>query len=214
MRYLNRLSTRWSVLVLIVAVSVSCADQSAVSGEKHPLSYPEETPLGKIGTVNPPIAWQPAVFRGVVFGTTKLEELERIMGKPDGQANVTDEETSIRWIIRVYNISEPFHGRMRFEIDENTSIVERADLGDITVTSKDVIKVFGEECSIGRYEFDVCLSSFDSAPIYETESGSLKYIEYRSKGIAFPLDSDEDTVSFILFLNRPLGSTKSKCGYN
>jgi len=63
---------------------------------------------------------------------------------------------------------------------------------------------------VNTYAADECLSEGESVPLYESPTGTIKYIEYRDRGIAISTNH-QGMVEEILYLSEPLGAKESKC---
>jgi hypothetical protein len=72
--------------------------------------------------------------------------------------------------------------------------------------------LFGNGYLIVHYASDDCLDSGGAVPVYQSVNGTIKYMEYRDRGIAVALALDDDQkVEAIIFTFKPLGPTHSLC---
>jgi hypothetical protein len=73
-----------------------------------------------------------------------------------------------------------------------------------------VVKHFGPDYILTRYDFDECLGTEESAPMYESPNGSFRSVEYRKRGIAVSI-TEKGKVNTISYVSRPVGTRKSRC---
>lgn len=78
------------------------------------------------------------------------------------------------------------------------------------LSKEDAIKHFGSDYIITRYDFDLCLGNEESAPLFESPTGSVTFVEYRQRGIAIAVD-DNSKVDHIRYVSEPIGAASSKC---
>jgi len=110
----------------------------------------------------------------------------------------------------VYNGAAEFLGTLTVVIQNRTGVVLRIDIAPEALSKAEAIKHFGPDYILTRYDFDQCLGDEESAPIYESPTGSLMEIEYRHRGIAIQVN-DTEKVNTISFVSKPLGAVESKC---
>ena len=156
--------------------------------------------------------WQAATYRGLTIGKSTRADVLRVLGEPQRKdipegENPNDPDREV-WY--VYNGAAEFLGTLTVIIQNRTGVVLRIDIAPEALSKAEAIKHFGPDYILTRYDFDQCLGDEESAPIYESPTGSLMEIEYRHRGIAIQVN-DTEKVNTISFVSKPLGAVESKC---
>lgn len=155
--------------------------------------------------------WQAATFHGLVMGKAKVSDLKKALGEPLEVADLksvgNNDDT-----LYYYESKEEIIGKIVAWVDKKSQIVFSIELRPDSMSRTDVLKHFGNNYAITRYSSGDCPgTTFDSAPLYEDPNGETRFIEYRNKGIAILISEDDDTVQYISYLSKPVGSESSKC---
>lgn len=150
------------------------------------------------------VPWQPAIFRGLRIGSTHIDALVAELGKP---MSIADDGT---YLIYRFEICDGAKGFALAWVDPDSMTVKIFVLNPESMTWTEILKTFGDDYVITRYDSDLCLTEGDGAPIYENPNGSLEYVEYRSMGIAVFLP-DDGRVQQIEYLEEPPGTQFSRC---
>ena len=156
--------------------------------------------------------WRAATYSGLMIGKSNRLDMLRVLGEPKGIEKPPDQteadENPEVWYL--YDSTEKIAGELTVVVDELTNIVLAVYLYPQNWTKADAIKHFGPNFILTRYDFDSCLGNEESAPVYESASGSMLELEYRDRGIAISLNED-GKVDTILYLRKALGTTQSRC---
>ncbi|HET9712153.1 MAG TPA: hypothetical protein VFP64_09745 [Pyrinomonadaceae bacterium] len=88
--------------------------------------------------------------------------------------------------------------------------MKRVDIGPKDLTKEEAIKHFGPNYIVTRYDFDSCLGDEESAPVFESPSGTVVFVEYRQRGIAIAVNG-QGNVDDIRYVSEPIGAESSKC---
>lgn len=151
--------------------------------------------------------WRAATYRGLTMGRSNVAEMRRIFGAPK-KSEVFSEGTSNSEVWYHYDGPQDFPGTLRVVVDR--SIVQAIDVLPENLKAEEAIKHFGPGYIITRYDFDSCLGDEESAPLFESPSGTLIFIEYRQRGIAIAVDA-QGKVNEVRYISEPIGAESSKC---
>lgn len=145
--------------------------------------------------------WQAAVVKGLTIGRSTREEMVRAFGAPKWSESFNEE--NVDWIH--YDGGGEVPGELVFIVDQKTGVIRTLTLSPTKLTRTDAIKHFGDNYKVSRYQFCKGFEEEDSAPIYESPTGGLVYLEYRTKGIALAIRYN-DEVEYIAYVSDPIGS--------
>ena len=179
--------------------------------------------------------WRPATFRGITVGKSRFTDMLRAWGKPkwsrtskpegegdSGQEKRESEERSRRGKRREaeadshqvtwtnYERVGEFPGPTTVVSNTRSGVITRINFYPERLTKEQAIAHFGSGYIITRYAFDSCLDEEDEEPIYESPTGPLVSVEYRSRGIAISVGY-KDLVTKISYVSGPIGSAESRC---
>ena len=206
-----------SVIVLLVwnfsCASASMKEQSIVNVEKEKTKEVPPKVTYTPSKIRKP--WQVGIYRGLIMGTSSLDDLKRILGEPSAIADLKSVGIPDEWAYH-YDLQEDIKGNIVVYINKSTKTVISIEINPDSMTKEEVLNYFGDGYVNTTYSFDYCLyPNSDSAPMYEDPNGEDNFIEYRDKGVAILLydtkDKYYDTVQYIEYLSEPLGSPVSKC---
>jgi hypothetical protein len=183
----------------------------------NPLSarvYPAQKPRSNGNTYtttrNQDREWRAATYKGLKLGQSTLRDMFRALGRPTLSEQFGDSK-SVQEVWYHYAAASDLPGTVVVVVKRRTGRIKRIDLYPAAALSKeDAIKFFGVGYITVTYDFDNCLGDDESAPLYESSSGSIKNIEYRQRGIAIAV-SYSDKVNQISFVSSPVGAASSKC---
>jgi hypothetical protein len=170
--------------------------------------------------------WGAGNFRGLIIGKSTKADMLRRFGKPrwsqtkpedreekerEEKERTRDRDQSARRVTwnHYENIGE-LPGITNIATDTRTGVIVRIDFFPERLTRDEAIARFGPNYLVRRYEFDRCDRDEDHESLYESANGSLLTLEYRSRGVALLIQSN-DLVSTIRYVNAPIGSLRSKC---
>lgn len=157
--------------------------------------------------------WRAATYRGLTMGKSNRLDMLKVLGEPKRvdtppDQTLADENPEV-WY--VYDGTGQIAGELTVVVEELTNIVLAVYLDPHReLTKEDAVKHFGSDYILTRYDFDECLGNEESAPLYESASGSVQELEYRHRGIAMSLNY-QGKIDTILYVSKPLGSPTSKC---
>jgi hypothetical protein len=101
-------------------------------------------------------------------------------------------------------------GSLDVMVAKKTDVITSMIFVPDVMTFKNVIARFGRNFIVMHYDFDECLGDEESAPMYESPTGSMTTIEYRSKGVVVVMRT-KDEVQDINYIDHPFGARESKC---
>jgi hypothetical protein len=151
--------------------------------------------------------WRPGSYRGLTMGASNVDEMRRILGAPK-RSETFNKGTSDEEVWYHYEGSSDFPGTIRVIVVK--AAIRAIDILPKDLNAEDAIKHFGPDYLLTRYDFDSCLGDEESAPLFESPSGSVVYIEYRQRGIAISVNG-VGKVNEIQYINEPIGAESSKC---
>ena len=156
--------------------------------------------------------WQAATYRGLTIGRSTRQEMLGVLGQPKWSGHPEDQtdNQSHPEVWYEYENEGEFTGKLTAVIDERSDIIKRLDFYPPHLSKAEAIKHFGDDYVETRYDTDDCLGDDESAPLYESPTGQIISIEYRSRGIAIVLDGS-NMVHYISYVSKPLGAVSSKC---
>lgn len=152
--------------------------------------------------------WKVATFRGLTMGRSTRTDMLRVLGKPDRIEQFKEERKT--GMLYMYKTEEEIPGQLIVTVNDPGDVIFSVELNPRRLTKEEALKKFGDAYQITRYDFDLCLGDGESAPIYESPTGNLTFIEYRSRGIAI-LANEQGKVDEIKYVSEPLGSKTSRC---
>ncbi len=174
------------------------------------ISYPGPTPKQEL-------VWSPASIRGLEMGLSRKADVIKTFGKPkseDFPEGDSEGEPGAEWWM-VYDSAEVCgkSGQVIVVLNERTAIVRHVLFYPLEMKRSEVISAFGKDFIITQYDFEPCdEENGGGARLYESKEGNLRFLEYRSKGIAVSFDAMEpEKVSEIQFVSKPIGSDVSQC---
>lgn len=157
--------------------------------------------------------WKPAKFRTLVMGRSKRSDMLRLLGKPvwSGRPMGEPENDPNPEVWNDYDGGGEFPGKLSVVFRRRTGVIVSIYLYPAKLSKNEAIKHFGNDYVETRYDYDNCLGDEESAPMYESPNGQVRFIEYRSRGIALLIDDDLSKVRDISYLSGPMGAPASKC---
>lgn len=153
--------------------------------------------------------WRPARYRGLTMGKSREADLLRILGKQKW-SEAFDENGSDAEVWHHYEAEGEFSGELVFAIDKSSRVILNLSLYPKNLSKEEAIKHFGNDYVVTRYDFDDCLGDEESAPLYESQNGSVIKVEYRHRGIAIAV-TKSGRVDDITYVSKPMGAVTSKC---
>lgn len=151
--------------------------------------------------------WSAATYHGLIIGTSTRAEVLKLLGRPDYVGREEDTGTPIM----NYEVVDPIPGTI-------TVYIKKGILDGIylypkgSLTKRDIIRLLGPGYIVVHYAADDCLDSGGAAPIYQSASGSLKYMEYRDRGLAAAFAyNDDEKIEGIIYTFKQLGPVRSAC---
>lgn len=170
------------------------------------------TPLNQQDTIDDKqhtIEWQAASFRGLKVGTSTHADMLSVLGAPKLEEHY-DEGTLTSGTSYYYDVGDEIQGELVIAIDKNSNVIRYIELRPRDLSKDQVVKLFGNNYKLTKYEFDDCLGDGESSPLFESSIGSVTRIEYRSRGIAIAVN-ESNKVEFISYVSEPVGAPSSKC---
>jgi hypothetical protein len=161
--------------------------------------------------------WQPAKLNGLVMGKATITEMQNVFGRyekeesfdKDGANPKASKRPAMETWYYYNNPPNQFPGRLILVVEKPLNRVKTARLETKTLPLTEVISKLGPQFIKTQYDFEPCLGDDEDGPIYESPQGPLRYVEYRSLGIAVRLEGEN--VSEIIYVSTPIGAAVSKC---
>ena len=151
--------------------------------------------------------WSAATYHGLIVGTSTRAEVLNLLGRPDYVGREEDTGTPIM----NYEVVDPVPGTA-------TVYIMKGILDGIyihpkrSLTRRDIIRLLGTGYIVNHYAADDCLDNGGAAPIYQNARGSIKYMEYRDRGLAADFAyNDDEKVQGIIYTFKQLGPAHSAC---
>jgi hypothetical protein len=191
--------------LLIQLPALQCSSPS----RQHQKQQEQQT--GAI-TVQNQREWRAGTYLGLTAGKSTRADVLRVLGEPkrvDTPANQTTEEPNPE-VWYVYDNAGDFAGELTVVIDKRTNVVLGINLHPDSLSKEKVVRHFGPDYILTRYDFDDCLGNEEAAPLYESPNGSLLEVEYRHRGIAISV-RDDGKVNTISYVSKPIGTRESRC---
>jgi len=153
--------------------------------------------------------WKPAVYQSLRMGRSRRSDVLRVLGPPDFIEAVGGKRPEI-WY--TYKRRGEFGGDLVVVLGNRNEVVLAVEerLWQRGISVEEVIRRFGEDCVVTRYDFDDCLGDGESSPVFESDDGPLEVLEYRDRGIAI-FYNFEGKVDSIEYLDGPVGTKSSRC---
>lgn len=174
--------------------------QQAARAEQPSASLARREPRGR--------EWQAATYKGLTMGKATRADMLRVFGEPE-QSEPFDGGKPNAGVLYFYKAGGEMAGDIVVAVDKRTDVVLNVEHRQEGLSKEQVIKQFGNDYIVTKYSFDECLGNFDSAPLYESPSGSVEFIEYRERSIAVSVEGIE--VNDIRYVGEPIGAPSSKC---
>ncbi len=180
------------------------------SPSHHSPVYLQRTTLQKSATKWEPQKrrWKAAEFKSLTLGKSKSTDMLKALGNPVDKEVFRNRDGTIVWYH--YNNIEGVQGKVTIQVNQHSKVITNVFVYPDELSKEQAISTFGNNYLITNYEFDTCLGDGDSAPLYESPKGSLKFIEYREKGMSLSLDYREQ-ITYIQYSIGSIGSKWSKC---
>jgi len=156
--------------------------------------------------------WRAGTYLGLTVGKSTRSDVLRELGQPKRLDTPVDQppEAPDPEIWYVYENIGDFAGVLTVVIDKRSDVVLGIDLSPDDLSKDDAVRHFGPDYIVTRYNFDDCLGTEESAPLYESANGPLLEIEYRHRGIAVSVN-DKGQVKTISYVSKPIGTRQSRC---
>lgn len=187
-----------SIMFVLSSLLMSLAETPIHTGERADTT----TSLTVQGQLNS--RWHPAVYKGLIMGTSTQEDMIRVLGEPQSSELFNDGNgSSEEWFH--YESGGDFPGELVFSVDPKSKVILELILHPTKLSKEQAIKHFGQNYKSTRYEFCKGFEDEESAPVYETPRGQFLTVEYRANGVAVAIGANEE-VEYISYLSRPLGA--------
>jgi hypothetical protein len=152
----------------------------------------------------PDAEWKSGKFHNLIIGKSTSDEVRSELGKPAFVGK--EEDTGVPLI--TYEIQEPFPGFLYVYI-RNKKLVGLTLGLKTSVDREEIVRLFGSGYRIVNYDFDDCLATGGSAPVYQSPNGPIEDMEYPGIGVSVRLHNGK--AQEIAFTNHPAGPTHSRC---
>jgi hypothetical protein len=110
----------------------------------------------------------------------------------------------------VYKVEGEISGELVVTLDNPTGAIFNVQLNPRSLSREQAVKHFGGGYENHPLRFRPLSGRWRVSPLYESPTGNLAFIEYRSHGIAI-LINEEGKVDEIKYVSEPVGSKTSRC---
>jgi hypothetical protein len=156
--------------------------------------------------------WKAGTYRGITVGKSTATVLLQKWGKPKVIGHWDwDNPKNPKFRLYHFDSQEALPGGIMVNVDMKTGKVDFIDVAPDELPLSKAIEMFGKDYIETWYEFCDCEPG-EEAPIFESPDGNLRYIEYRSRGIAMAVVYRGNTkmVTGIQFVDKPIGFKSAK----
>ena len=153
--------------------------------------------------------WRVGSYRGLTMGRSKGAEVRKKFGEPK-RSQLINKGKSNEEVWYEYDDAPDFPGSLRVIVDRRNDTIQAIDIHPKDLKQEQAITHFGSEYVLTRYDFDSCLGDEESAPLFESPTGAVLFIEYRQYGIAIAVNS-QGKVNEISYVSEPVGAAASRC---
>jgi hypothetical protein len=136
----------------------------------------------------------------------------RVLGRPEWSRahEEEDDRDAPREVWNHYEHVGEFPGSASVVVDGRSGVIERIEFYPERLTREQAVAHFGPGYVVTRYDLDRCGGGEDSESLYESPTGPIVSVEYRSRGIAISVGY-KDMVTKISYVAGPVGATHSRC---
>lgn len=146
------------------------------------------------------------VYRGLVIGKARSEDLIKIVGRPSRiEAFPKENEEAYVYLDRADEVE------LIARIKTPSRIIYQIEHYPQNLNISEAEKIYGTRYRKATYDFDECLGEGGSAPLFESPRGSIEFLEYRDKGIFLRLEGSGPKVEEVRYSSEPPGRPKSQC---
>jgi hypothetical protein len=149
--------------------------------------------------------WVPAVYHGLVVGKSTRADVLRVLGKPTWVGHESDTGTPMM----DFQVSDPVPGNLSVLFRRGGILDGMALSPKQPLTEKDIVRILGSDFLVVRYAMDFCSEDDGVGTLYESRDGSVKHLEYRSRGLVVSFYHEE--VQEITFVERLSVPKHSRC---
>ena len=156
--------------------------------------------------------WKAGTYRGITVGKSTATELFQKWGKPKEIGHWDwDDPKNPKFQLCHFDSQEELPGGIMVEVEMKTGKVVFITVSPDELPFSKAIELFGKDYIETWYEFCNCEPG-EEAPVFESPDGNLRYIEYRSRGIAMGVNYRGNTkmITFIEFVDKPIGLKSAK----
>lgn len=153
--------------------------------------------------------WNAGTYRGITVGKSTAAELLQKWGKPKWSGHSEwDDPKNPKFLLYDYDTQEEFIFKIRVATEKKTGKVTNIDIWADELPLSKAIELFGKDYIETWYKFCTC-DLGDGGPIFESPDGNLRYIEYRSHGIAMVVNYRQ-MITSIQIVDKPIGFKSAK----
>ena len=156
--------------------------------------------------------WKAGTYRGITVGKSTAAELLQKWGKPKVIGHWDwDNPKNPKFRLYHFDSEEGLTDGIMVNVEMKTGKVDFIDVAPDELPFSKAVELFGKDYIETWYEFCNCEPG-EEAPIFESPDGNLRYIEYRSRGIAMVVNYSGNTkmVTSIQFVDKPIGLKSAK----
>ena len=164
-----------AILLCIVLAQFLPAPRCA---RAEPKANSQSTSKSAVATSDSNRAWRAATYRGLTMGRSKVAEMRKVFGAPK-RTEVFNAGKSNAEVRYEYDVTLEFPGTLMVVVDRRSKTIRQIDIQPKDLKQEEVIKHFGLDYVITRYDFDLCLGDEESAQVFESPTGSIIQVEYR-----------------------------------
>jgi hypothetical protein len=150
-------------------------------------------------------AWTAADFRGLKLGSAKLEDVERVLGKPDSQTSSRGPQ------VLGYKKKGDNGGDLEAEIRKGVLYRVSENL-PVAMPRGVAFRQYGKDYVERRYSSAKCPSLPADDLLYRDRKGDVELLEYPQKGLLLWPDKFGYDIAGVVYRAEPLAAKKPGCG--
>jgi hypothetical protein len=148
--------------------------------------------------------WTPAEFHGLKLGTAKMEDIERVIGRPDTKSFKNGSD------ILVYGKQGDNDGDLELELRDGVLFKVTEDL-PVAMPRAVAFRKYGKDYVERRYAAAKCTARSGDDLLFRSSKGVVELLEYPKKGMLLWPDQFGYDIASVIYRARPLATRMPPC---
>ena len=148
--------------------------------------------------------WTPAEFHGLKLGTAKMEDIERVIGRPDTKSFKNGSD------ILVYGKQGDNDGDLELELRDGVLFKVTEDL-PVAMPRAVAFRKYGKDYVERRYAAAKCTARSGDDLLFRSSKGVVELLEYPQKGMLLWPDQFGYDIASVIYRARPLATRMPPC---